>query len=36
MIDELSPEIDACERDLRTLGQEDRPITLPCTVPGIS
>ena len=36
MIDELSTEIDACERDLRTLGHEDRTVTLLCTVPGIS
>jgi transposase len=36
IVDQLSAEIDACERDLRTLGREDRAVTLLCTMPGIS
>jgi transposase len=36
MVDELEVRIDACERDLRTLGAEHRYVRLLCTVPGIS
>jgi transposase len=36
IVDQLTAEIDACERDLRTLGREDRAVSLLCTVPGIS
>jgi len=36
MVDQLTAEIDACERYLRAVGREHRAVTLLCTVPGIS
>jgi len=36
LIDELEREIDACERELRTLGAEHRYVPLLTTVPGIA